>query len=95
MRILNVIVTTQPDGLLSIQSFGIVDEQDSSTVVEQAEKLFVEQVVHYSDFEIESEEADNLRVDAEQFTDDGCYELNDEDETTVWLSWTTIENVQI
>ena len=95
MRILNVIVTTQPDGLLSIQSFGIVDEQDSSTVVEQAEKLFVEQVVHHSDFEIESEEADNLRVDAEQFTDDGCYELNDEDETTVWLSWTTIENVQI
>ena len=95
MRILNVVVTTQPDGLLSIQSFGIIDEQDSSTVIEEAEKMFVEQVVHHSDFEIESVEADNLREDAQQFTDDGCYELNDEEETTVFLTWSSIDNVQI
>ena len=95
MRIINVIVTTRPDGLHSINSFAVVDEQDSQTVVDQAETFFVEQVVHHSDFEIESEDADHLRDDAEQFTEDGCYELHDEDETTVFLTWSTIENVQI
>jgi hypothetical protein len=85
MRILNVIVTSDDDGLNSIQSF-------ASENVKEAEKLFVEQVVHYSDVEdSSSEEADVIREDAEQFIDDGCYEFKDSEYGyCVWLSWTTI-----
>jgi hypothetical protein len=85
MRILNVIVTSDDDGLNSINSF-------ASENVEQAEKLFVEQVVHYSDVEdASSEAADVIREDAEQFIDDGCYEFqNNEEGVCVWLTWTDV-----
>jgi hypothetical protein len=96
MRIINVIVTCNSDGLSTIDSFGIADEQDSQTVIDQAEERFIEQVVHNSDIEdVESEKADILREDAAIFIDDGCYEFHDEDETCVFLTWSSIENVQL
>jgi hypothetical protein len=85
MEILNVIVTSDDSGLDRIDSF-------SKENVKQAEKLFVELVLHYSDVEdLTSEAADLVREDAEQFIDDGCYEFKDSEEGyCVWLSWTTI-----
>ena len=98
MRILNVVVTDNFEGLVELDGFAIIDEQDSSTVIEQAENMFVERVVEQTLGEGEdhtTEQADNIREDAQNFIEDGCYEFNNEYETCVWLRWTTIENVQL
>ena len=84
MVIVNVIVTSDECGLERIDSFTNPDE---------ARKLFVELVVHYSDVEdTNSEEADLLREDAEQFVDEGCYEFKDSEEGyCVWLKETSVK----
>jgi len=98
MRIINVVVTNNFYGLVELDSFAVIDEQDSSTVVEQAEAKFVERVVEQTLGEGEdytTEKADDIREDAQNFIEDGCHELKNEDETCVWLRWTDIENVQL
>ncbi len=45
MRIINVIVSTNQNPVVSINSFGIFEEQLSDEVVEQAEKLFIQKAV--------------------------------------------------
>ena len=89
MEIINVIVTSEDTGLDRMDSF-------STDKVKDAEKLFVELVVHYSDVEDPtSEAADVVREDAEQFIDDGCYEFEDSEYGyCVWIKWTTLNNVE-
>ena len=96
MRTINVIVTCDSDGLTSINSFGIVDEQMSNEVAEQAEEKFRETIVRLKCEDALSDEADTLRDEIdENWLDEGVYELHDEDRTTVFLTWSSINNVQL
>ena len=87
MEILNVVVTSDDTGLDFMKSF-------TPDNVEQAEKLFVEKVVELTLGEGEdftTVAADDIREDAAQFIDDGCYEFKDNEYGyCVWLRWTTI-----
>jgi len=98
MKILNVIVTDRGCGLVSINSFPIMDEKDADAIINKAQDLFVEMVVfnkleedEEGKLDITSEEADLIREDAAQFIDDGCYEINDDEETTVFLIYSDLD----
>lgn len=96
MRVINVIVTCDSDGLSSIDSFGIADEQQSNEVAEQAEEKFRETIVSLKCDDTLSNEADDLRNEIDEtWLDEGAYELHDEDSTTVFLTWSTLNNVQL
>jgi len=45
MRIINIIESTMDTPILSIESFGIFEEQLSQEVVDQAEKLFKDKAI--------------------------------------------------
>lgn len=95
MRIVNVIVTR--NGIVNeIESFGIVDEQLSDEVIEQAEKTFVEKIVSMRHEDTTSEQADWTREEIEEnWIDGGYYEFGDDVNTVVHLAWSDIENVQL
>ncbi len=95
MRIINVIVTCDSDGLTSINSFGVIDEQMVDEVSEQAEEKFIETIVSLKCEDTLSDEADDLREELIESLGDGVYELHDEDRTSVFLTWSSINNVQL
>jgi hypothetical protein len=94
MRIVNVIVTR--NGIVNeIESFGIVDEQLSDEVIEQAEETFMEKIVSICHEDTTSEEADWTREEVlENWIDGGYYEVGDDVNTVVHLAWSDIENIQ-
>lgn len=96
MRIINVITTNDTNGLVNIDSFGIIDEQDSSTVVEQAEECFTETIVAVRHEDTSTEDADELREEVvENWIGEGYYEVGDDVNTQIFLSWSTIDNIQL
>ena len=94
MRIVNVIVTR--NGIVNeIESFGIVDEQLSSEVVNQAEEAFREKIVSIRHEDVTTQEADWLRDEIHEcWLDDGYYQVGDDINTAVNLVWSDIENIQ-
>lgn len=96
MRVINVIVTNKLNGIKSIESFGIIDEQQSNEVVEQAEEKFRETIVSIGCKDPLSEKADNLRDEInEVWLDEGYYSLGGANDTKVFLTWSSIDNVQL
>jgi len=55
MRKINVIVSKKQNPVVSIDSFGMFEEQLSDEVVKQAEKLFIQKAV--SELEVDEEKA--------------------------------------
>lgn len=97
MQVINIIVTEPACPIVSVDSFGIVDEQLSSEVVDQASELFKEKciILKYGGSEMQEgfeKEIDDYREDLDESLDDG-YE--DVAEHTVSIVWSDIYNVQI
>ena len=78
MRIINVIVSTNQNPVVSIDSFGVFEEQLSDEVVEQAEKLFIQKAV--SELGVDE-------VDAEDILENGY--IND-GLVTISIVWSDI-----
>ena len=58
MRIINVIVTSYNTGIvLSVDSFGVYEEQLSDEISSKAEKLYVDKCVEYGIDEVDAEES--------------------------------------
>ena len=81
MRIISVIESTNEIPVLSIESFGIFEEQLKDDVVAKAEKLFIEKAVENSIDE----------VDAEESLDDGYCEKGS---YTVSIVWSDIQETK-
>jgi len=79
MRIINVIVSTKNQNpVVSIDSFGVFEEQLSDEVVEQAEKLFIQKAV--SELGVDE-------VDAEDSLENGYI---DDGLVTISIVWSDI-----
>lgn len=78
MRIINVIVSTNQNPVVSIDSFGIFEEQLSDEVVEQAEELFIQKAV--SELGVDE-------VDAEDSLENGYI---DDGFVTISIVWSDI-----
>ena len=104
MEIENVIVTHPDNGIVSVDSFAVVDSQLRNEVVEQAEQLFIEKCVELkfgnqeqierivSSGAFNKEDIDNFREDVSECLDDGYFEVC---ESLVSLVWSYVENVQL
>ena len=93
MRLINIIVTDCETPIQEIQTFGIVDEQLSDDVAEEAEEAFIDKCVElkFGSAFVESEEADDFRDKVANQLDDGYYEIG---EKTVSIVWSHIKNLQ-
>lgn len=78
MRVINVIVSTNQNPVVSIDSFGVFEEQLSDEVVEQAEKLFIQKAV--SELGVDE-------VDAEDSLENGYI---DDGLVTISIVWSDI-----
>ncbi len=67
MRIINVIVRTNQNPVVSIDSFGVFEEQLSDEVVKQAEELFIQKAV--SELGVDEEKAEDSLENG--YIDDG------------------------
>tara|TARA_R110002020_G_scaffold348997_1_gene562666 strand:- start:6559 stop:6795 length:237 start_codon:yes stop_codon:yes gene_type:complete len=67
MRIINVIVSTNQNPVVSIDSFGVFEEQYSDEVVKQAEELFIQKAV--SELGVDEEKAEDSLENG--YIDDG------------------------
>ena len=98
MRVINVIVHDNESGIISLDSFGIIDEQDCQTVVDEAEELYVEKCVEIkfgdgtNDTRDDLRERDFYREDLNETLDDGYVEVNG---ITVSIVWSSIDNIQL
>ena len=72
MRIINVIVSTKYNPVVSIDSFGVFEEQLSDEVVEQAEKLFIQKAV--SKLGVDEEDAEDSLENG--YIDDGLVTIS-------------------
>lgn len=72
MRIINVIISTNQNPVVSIDSFGVFEEQLSDEVVEQAEKLFIQKAV--SELGVDEENAKNSLENG--YIDDGLVTIS-------------------
>ena len=104
MKVLSIIVSSPECPVISIDSFGIVDEQLSNEVVDKAEGFFIEKCVElkYGTEEMRNEcvesgcfsldDFDNYRDDLSEALDDGYEEVAMH---TISIAWSDIENVQL
>ncbi|MCH9625170.1 MAG: hypothetical protein S4CHLAM123_03400 [Chlamydiales bacterium] len=72
MRIINIIVSTKQNPVVSINSFGVFEEQLSDEVVEQAEKLFIQKAV--SELGVDEEKAKDSLENG--YIDDGLVTIS-------------------
>lgn len=72
MRVINVIVSTNQNPVVSIDSFGVFEEQLSDEVVEQAEKLFIQKAV--SELGVDEEDAEDSLENG--YIDDGLVTIS-------------------
>jgi hypothetical protein len=93
MRIVNVIVSHPETPVVSIDSFGVFEEQLSQEVVEEAEDLFIEKCVKLKFGETTNETREDLnernffREEVAESLDDGYMDIG---ETTVSIVWSDI-----
>lgn len=104
MRIINIIVTHPDTGIVSVDSFGIVDEQMSDEVTYEAEDFFIEQckTIKYGNKETREkiiangafsyDDIDDFADEVTESLEDGYFEVCGH---TVSIVWSTIDNVQI
>lgn len=74
MRVINIIESIKENPVLSIESFGVYEEQLSQDVVDEAEELF----------ETKAKENGMTEEDLESSLDDGFYENGDYTVSIVW-----------
>ena len=89
MRIINVIVSNEEEGIVSIDSFGVFEEQLVDDVVESAEHCYLDKCVSLK-FEgrLNSQECrDNCREEFSEKIDDGYCTINN---TTITIVWSEI-----
>ena len=79
MRIINVIITSEECPIVSIDSFGIFEEQLSDEVVEKAEKLFIKKALELGIDE----------VDAEESLNDGF--ISNDKGSVIYIIWSDID----
>lgn len=94
MQIINVIVSHPEHGINEVESFGILDDEQRSTTVSQAEQSFVNLALKYqfgSDNLI-GEEQDEFSDHCNEVLDDGYIEAGGH---TISLVWSSIDNVQL
>lgn len=100
MRVINIIVHDNDTGIISIDSFGIVDEQLSSDVTQEAEDFFIQKCVDLKFGEGTNTTRDDLR-ERNDYRDEVSEELEDgyvhidRGLVTVSFVWSSIENVQL
>jgi len=98
MEIANVIVTHPDNGIVSVDSFGVVDSQLRNDVVQEAEDAFIEKCVELKFGEGTNETRDDLRErdffrdEVSECLDDGYFEVG---QSLVSLVWSYVENVQL
>ena len=84
MRIINIVEVDR--GILdNIASFGVVDEQLSDDVVAEAEAYYVKLCREHG--------ADEEEFDDDELIDNESFDNNDG--YSVWIHWSSIDNVQI
>lgn len=94
MRIANVIVHDHEDGIVSVDSFGVFEEQLSDEVVEIAEQHFIEKCVELKFGNNTNTTRDDLkernfyRDEVSDLLEDGFVNVNNK---TVSLVWSYIE----
>ncbi len=77
MRVINVIESTKQNPVMSIESFGVYEEQLSQNIVDEAERLF----------EMKAKENGVAEEELESALDDGYYGNGD---YTLSIVWSTI-----
>ena len=99
MEIANVIVTHPDNGIVSIDSFAVVDSQLRDDVVEEAEEAFIQKCVELTFGTNDSgtdrndiRERNFYREEVSECLDDGYVEVG---ESLVSLVWSYVENVQL
>lgn len=85
MRVINVIVHSENEGLISIDSFGIYEVQLSNDVVKKAEICFTDKCVDLKfGVEVETNERDIYRDEVSEQIEDGYITINENTVTIVW-----------
>lgn len=97
MKVINVIVSNDENVIVSVDSFGIVDEQLSDEVVDEAEELFTNKCIEIKFGDKKMQKGfenliDDYRYDLETPLEEG-YEFVGL--MTVSLVWSSIDNVQL
>jgi hypothetical protein len=94
MQVINVIVSHPEQGINEVESFGVLDDEQRSATVSQAEDCFINLAVKYQfgDPVEPSEEEDDFRDDCVEMLDDGYIEAGGH---TISLVWSSIDNVQL
>jgi hypothetical protein len=92
MRVVNVIVHDSETGIISIDSFAVVEEQLSQDVVDEAEELYRTKAIGLKfGGDEESEECDDfIENEVNESLDDGYMTING---VTVSCVWSYIENL--
>ena len=94
MEIANIIVHDNDTGIISIDSFGVLDAESRNQVVEQAEELYHIKALNlkFGEDREPSEEQDDFCDDINESLNDGYIEING---ITVSFVWSYVENVQL
>ena len=104
MQVINIIVSDCETGIISIDSFGVLDDIDKHKTVEQAEELYVEKctTIKYGNKETREKiiangvfdysDIDDFTDEVNETIEDGYVEVNG---ITVSFVWSHIENVQL
>ena len=77
MRVINIIESVGKNNIVSVESFGVFEEQLSQEVIDQAEALFIAKAT-------ENGWNDDDYNDIESFIEDGSFHNNDYSVSIVW-----------
>lgn len=92
MELINIIVHDQDTGIVSINTFAIVEQQLRSEVVEEAEEFFKEKCIElkFGSADLIGEEVDDFVDELNEHLNDGYWEFNG---STVSFVWSYPENI--
>ena len=94
MQVISIIVSSNESPVLSVDSFGVLDDENKDASIEVAEDFYVSKCkeLMFGEGFNNTEETDNFGDVVNDSMDDGYIKIAD---YTVSLVWSSIDNIQM